>query len=537
MFTRTLAACVAAIVWASGTAAVELEDRIRNRLEAAYLADSLEVMDERLHAREILRRVYPARAYRPFWVTDAGLTPRGERLAAWLEEGPRRHGLRPADYHLNVVEELDESARVGALVDLEFALSDAFLMVASHFLAGRLDPMTLNSEWYADRRHRDLGPVIEGASSLDTPEAALEELLPKADGYRMLVDRLPRLREVRDHGGWPVIAEGPTLRLGDQGERIAQLKARLLSSGDYESSADRLFDEGLADAVVRFQARHGLGADGLVGRATLAALNISVQSRIDQVIVNLERWRWLPESLGERYIFVNIAGFSLDVLDGDETILSMPVVVGRPYRRTPVFSGSISYLVLNPSWEVPSSIAGRDKLPLIKADPNYLAEQGYTLLQGWGAEERVVDPTTVDWANVTARDFRYRLRQAPGPLNALGEVKFMFPNAHSVYLHDTPARELFGEDARAFSSGCIRLARPLDLAELLLRDAPNWDRPAIERTIAGGAEQTVRLERNMPVHLLYWTAWVDEDGVTQFRDDVYGRDTPVLQELREPPPI
>jgi murein L,D-transpeptidase YcbB/YkuD len=282
--------------------------------------------------------------------------------------------------------------------------------------------------------------------------------------------------------------------------------------------------------------RHGLTPDGLVGRVSLGALNAPIQDRIDETIVNLERWRWLPESLGNRHVIVNIAGFSLDVVEDAEVTMSMDVVVGRPYRRTPVFSGVISYLVLNPSWEVPSSIAAQDKLPLLRANPGYLREQGYTLLRGWGADERVVNPDEIDWSTVTRRIFDFRMRQAPGPLNALGRVKFMFPNAFSVYLHDTPARELFGETSRAFSSGCIRLSRPLELAELLLSDDPRWSRDAIDGAVSSGVEQTVRLARPIPVHLLYWTAWIDAEGVAQHRADIYGRDSPVLRELRELPP-
>ncbi len=215
----------------------------------------------------------------------------------------------------------------------------------------------------------------------------------------------------------------------------------------------------------------------------------------------------------------------------------MRVVVGKPYRRTPVFSENIRYLVLNPTWDVPNKIAVEDKLPLIRKDPAYLAQQGFELLEGWGVEERRIDPATVDWSAVTKRNFPYRLRQPPGPNNALGRVKFMFPNKFSVYLHDTPTRNLFGETARAFSSGCIRLQQPLELAALLLRDRPELvaDRHR-SRDHAGGSERSVMLKQSMPVHLLYWTAWVDPDGTIEFRDDIYGRDEPVLRELSENPP-
>jgi L,D-transpeptidase YcbB len=495
-------------------------------------------MDERIHARETMRQFYPERAYRPIWVDEEGLAPRGVALESWLATVPIKHGLRPRDYHLNVIDELDQADRLGAIVDLELALTDAFLMVGSHVLAGRLNPETLDPEWVANRRHRPLGPLLEQASTEADPGPILEKLLPADDGYRALVQQLARLRQERDAGGWPEMPIGPTLRQGDEGDRVAALARRLQASGDlHQTETSTRFDSELAQALRQFQRRHGLADDAVVGQATQRALNVPVTARIDQIIVNLERWRWLPENLGDYYVIVNVAGFKLDVIENDRSVLEMRVVVGQPYRRTPVFSGRISYLVLNPSWEVPPTIAVKDKLPLIKADPNYLVERGYDVLQGWGEQERQVDPATVDWTAVTARNFPYRLRQRPGPFNALGAVKFMFPNKFSVYLHDTPSRELFGRDARAFSSGCIRLEAPLDLAELLLADQRAWARPAIEAARESGVERTIRLTREVPVHLLYWTAWIDRgDGQLHFADDIYGRDEPVLRELREEPP-
>jgi murein L,D-transpeptidase YcbB/YkuD len=262
-----------------------------------------------------------------------------------------------------------------------------------------------------------------------------------------------------------------------------------------------------------------------------------VQARIDQVIVNLERWRWLPEELGDFYVVVNIASFRLDVVRDGKSVLDMRIVVGTPYRRTPVFSDQIRYLVLNPYWEVPGRIAIQDKLPLIKRNPNYLAEQGFTVLQGWGTAERIIDPSTVNWTGLSQQNFPYRLRQSPGPLNALGRVKFMFPNRFSVYLHDTPARELFDRETRTFSSGCIRVEAPLELAETLLSGDPRWSRAAINTASRAGREETVQLPTPVPVHLQYWTAWISRtDGRLQFSNDVYGRDQAVLRGLREAAP-
>lgn len=513
-----------------------LEDRVRQRLEVAFESNSLEVLGESLHAGQLLQRAYSARSFRLFWVTVGGLQPAGESFARWLGEEPDKHGLPASDYHLLVIEELRGAIDADSLVDLELALSDAFLMLGSHFLAGRLNPESLDPEWRANRRHRDLAPIIDRAATLSQPGDALMNLLPQSAGYQQLVRRLSELRDVQAHGGWPVVPQGPTLREGDDDARVVKLGERLRASDDFDRDPSAHFDSELAAAVRRFQSRHGLGADGIVGQATLKALNVPVERRIDQITVNLERWRWLPENLGDRYVLVNIAGFTLDVIDQDDTMLSMRVVVGQPYRRTPVFSNSITYLVLNPSWEVPTSIAIKDKLPLLKSDPGFVARQGYALLEGWGASETVVDPLTVDWATVTAKNFRFRLRQSPGPYNALGRVKFMFPNEFSVYLHDTPSRDLFLRDSRPFSSGCIRLERPLELAELLLAANPSWNRAAIDRAIGTGKETLVRLPKGVPVHLLYWTAWVDADDILQLRDDIYSRDTKVLRLLRVTPP-
>lgn len=513
----------------------DIAQRLRLRIEAGLTTDSFDVMDEHVFARETLRRIYPARDYAPIWIAGDDLSDNAKAFIDWLQAGPTRQGLRAKDYHLAAIESLDTD-QTGALVDMELALSDAFLIVGSHFLAGRLNPETLDPEWIANRRNTDLAPVLERVADGADAGAALEELLPRDAAYAELVIRLAELRRIRDAGGWAAVETGPTLHPGDTGPRVTGLSERLRLAGDFDAEARDSFDTELESAVEHFQARHGLGADGLVGRATLAELNVPVQDRINQIIVNLERWRWLPESLGERYVIVNIAGFRLDVVEQGEPTLSMRVVVGKPYRRTPVFSENIRYLVLNPTWDVPNKIAVEDKLPLIRKDPAWLQQQGFELLEGWGADERRIDPTTVDWSAITKRAFPFRLRQPPGPNNALGRIKFMFPNKFSVYLHDTPTRNLFGETARAFSSGCIRLQQPLELASLLLRDNPNWSRPAIEAAIAQGSERTVMLKQPIAVHLLYWTAWVEADGTIEFRDDIYGRDRPVLKELSESPP-
>ena len=286
----------------------------------------------------------------------------------------------------------------------------------------------------------------------------------------------------------------------------------------------------------RFQWRHGLTADGVLDAATRAELNVSAERRVEQLELNLERWRWLPQDLGRRHIIVNIAAFELEVVEDEAVVLAMRVVVGRPYQHTPVFSDTMRYLVLNPYWQVPHDIAVKEVLPRVQRDLSYLAQQKMQVFQGWGPEAEEIDPATVDWSAITPASFPFRLRQDPGPINALGRIKFMFPNKFNVYLHDTPARPLFDETRRDFSHGCIRIQKPIELALYLLRKDPHWNRETLLRALDEVVDRSVPLPEPIPIHLLYWTAWADEDGTIQFRRDIYGRDAPLLEALRAPRP-
>jgi murein L,D-transpeptidase YcbB/YkuD len=307
------------------------------------------------------------------------------------------------------------------------------------------------------------------------------------------------------------------------------MRARLRASGDItvDSAKPDVYDPALVMAVKRFQKRHGLEPDGVVGKQTVAAMNVAVEERIRQIVLNMERWRWLPEDLGDRYILVNIAGFKLTLVDSGAVWDRMRVAVGKPYRRTPVFSDRIRYLEFNPYWTVPYSIATRDLLPKIKKNPGILKVKGYELLR----DGKSVAPETINWSSLSRKNFPYTLRQKPGPKNALGRVKFMFPNQFAVYLHDTPGRQVFGHASRAFSSGCIRLARPIDLAELVLRETPGWKRERIDAVLETGKRTVVNLAKRLPVHLTYSTAWSGEGGTINFRPDIYGRDKSLHEAL------
>jgi len=305
------------------------------------------------------------------------------------------------------------------------------------------------------------------------------------------------------------------------------LRERLAAEGDLKKKQGTEFDDDLRTALRHFQWRHGLEQTGALDAQTLAELNVPAEARVNQIQLNLERWRWLPQDLGRRRIEVNIAAYELQVIDDDEIAMQMRVVVGKAYRRTPVFSDTVRYIVLNPNWHVPKTIAVDELIPKIQKDSTYLERFGMHLI---GADSKEVDPSTVDWKGITAENFPYRLRQDPGRLNALGQMKFMFPNGYDVYLHDTPSRRLFEETQRDFSHGCIRIEKPMDLAVYLMKKS-KWNQEAIEGALDEGTERTMYLPRPMTIHLLYFTAWADEDGTIQFREDINGVDPPLSRAL------
>ena len=518
---------------------------LRARVEGAGSPPRIKVGDERVFASADLPLFYANRGFEPAWVAGGLPLPRAEALLDAVE-GADGQGLRPRNYHLDLARELIRRLRTDAaarrpdvLADLDLLLTDAFLVYGSHLAAGCVNPETYHLEWDAVRREADLTEVLGEALETDRVAEALLGLLPAPSDYDRLRAVLAQYRALAEAGGWSSIPDGQALRRGDTGERVPLLRRRLAATGDLADAdldAASVFGEELEAGVRRFQARHGLEIDGIVGRKTLAALNVPAAERAHQVELNLERWRWLPRDLGRRYVLVNIPAFELRVVEEGRTVLQMAVVVGLAYHHTPVFSEQIRYVVVNPFWELPRSIAVREILPQIRQDPGYLAAQRIRVLRGWGSEAVEIDPETVDWFALGPRNFPYRLRQDSGPGNALGRIKFMFPNKHNVYLHDTPARQLFSRAERDFSHGCIRLERPFDVAEYVLGGKRGWDREAVLKAVESGKPKTIVLPEPVPVHILYWTAWVDEDGTAHFRRDIYGRDRRLDAALRLPPP-
>ncbi len=519
---------------------------IKRLLETQLAAGATEQRAQDLAA---LQGLYRDTGWRPLWSDASGADARAREMIATLSAAGS-HGLDPEDYGSSAIAALMGATRPDLSAEFEVRLSLGVMAYASDLSRGR----TLPGEVFAEN-HLTPSPIrrlaiLKQLRARPAGQTAghLEALAPADPAYDRLREALATLRAAAAAGlDWPKVDEGETLDaqadVEVEGARIAQLRARLLASGDLTSERDAavetpalagVFDPSLTAAVRRFQARHGLEVDGRVGPNTLRSLNVSLAARVRQAQINLERWRWMPDDLGADHLLVNLADFSVEGTFDGEPLYWSRAVVGAPYHRTPVFSDRIEYLEINPYWNVPHSIAIRELLPKIKEDPGYLAARNYEVLPSWSETATPLDPAQIDWSRVTAANFPYRLRQRPGPQNALGRIKFMFPNRFNVYLHDTPARSLFARASRAFSHGCVRLDKPLELADILLRDAPDWTPDRIRQTVASGRRTIVSLPDPVPVHITYLTAGADMDGKLQFREDVYDRDTALIDALFGP---
>lgn len=477
-----------------------------------------------------MKDFYNRRGLSPLWIGRSGFNDRAKVVVAAFR-GSSRDGLAPGDYAIPKTPSASPSA--ADMVRRELLISAALTRYALDIKNGRVSPRLVDPLRTSAKAGIDPVAVLEGAAAAPDLALYLDGLAPSHIVYRDLRRTLWAYRLLEAAGGWPLVPDGPKLEVGAAEARVAMLRQRLRVTGDLSGNDPpdpNLFDAGLEAGVKAFQQRHGLDPDGVAGRQTLTALRVSAAARIHQIIANMERWRWMQDKLGNPHILVNMAGFELGLIENGKVALEMRVVVGRPYRQTPDLSSHITYLVLNPYWNVPRSIAVKDILPKVQDDPFYLVDQGLRVYDGWqnGVE---VDPLMVDWWSLSDASFSYRLRQDPGPKNALGRIKFMFPNDHAVYLHDTPSRALFRKSVRTLSSGCIRVEKPLELAERLLKGGQGWTMTALRRAIDSGETISVRLQKPVPVHLVYLTAWVGEQDTVQFRNDIYGRDKRLVAAL------
>jgi L,D-transpeptidase YcbB len=472
---------------------------------------------------------YADRAYAPLWTDVGGVTPRGRELAAIIG-GIGTDGLNPQDYRHQEIVELLAADAPRDLARVEVLLSEALAWAVQHLAAGRVDPTLAERSNALEPDGIDPATVLAGAVNTADLGAFVSSYAPDQDEYRRLKQALADFRQLAADGViWPILPEGEALKPDMQDARVPVLRENLIAHGDLAADAPvaddlTLYNPTLQEAVKRFQLRHGLIDDAVVGKGTLAELNVTLLKRIEQIILNLERRRWMADDRGSSYVFVNLSDFQLKVVRNGRTVFTSPIVVGTEYNKTPVFSDEMEYLEFNPYWNVPTKIARNELLPKIKEDPGYLAANNFEVLSGWSGEAVSLNPYSIDWSSVSAGNFVYKLRQRPGEGNALGRIKFMFPNRFDVYLHDTPSRGLFAREVRAFSHGCMRVGDPLGFAEIVLAAESGWDRARIDSVVASGQRTIVPLEHHLPVHVAYITAFVNKDGTVHFRRDVYGHD-------------
>jgi murein L,D-transpeptidase YcbB/YkuD len=473
--------------------------------------------------RPALTRFYGPRAFAPAWGPMDGGPERASLLLQALAAA-QAQGLEPAEYHLEAIRTRGAGTAARWSGEADLLLTDAFVRYATDVRSGRRPSGFKDADWGIPAQPFDavsaLTRVLREPATWPT---VLASLPPPAQDYGRLVDALRRYRAIAAHGDWPRVPSGTPLRPGEDDGRVGALRARLAAEDEQVSTGiGTRYDGQLEDGVRRFQARHGLPADGIVGPATIRSLNVSAADRARQIALNLERWRWLPRDFGRHYVVVNVADAMLHIVLDGQTVLASRVVVGDVRHPTPVVRAQMDAIILNPRWSVPTSIAVAEILPRIRENPQYLAENHMVIL-----ERRENDPfgLKIDWATIPSDPFPFRLQQQPGPDNPLGRIKFDIPNRFDVYLHDTPSRSLFIRPVRTASHGCIRVERADDLALHVLTDGSGrWTKRRLEEAIGSAGSSRIALARPLPVYILYWTAFADPDGAVQFRDDVYGRD-------------
>ena len=509
---------------------------LRNRLTASTAYAKILVRKDTLCSPEWVRTFYENRQFHPAWSVDKSLLLDADSVLAALNESDRE-GLDPGDYHLDAINsaltELKRSYTGREPIapqlrtDLDLLLTDAYLLFASHLQEGKIDRDSLKLRRAIGWKGATHDSLLSASLESHTIRSGLQSLLPRHSMYDGLKEMLASFNATSKKGGWQSVPSGQTLKGGDSGERVLKLRNRLWVSGDLSHrtgwSTDE-FDSTVVDGLRLFQRRHGLEPSGVADSATIVSLNVPVQKRIEQIKINLERWRWMPHDLGRKHIRVNIPDFRLVVEEDGNKVMTMKVVLGLPEWQTPVFSTAMSHVLFNVHWIAPDDILSKELINYMKADSNYLRGNNMTLWRRKGDSLQQIDPHTINLKQMDPKDIDFFLRQEAGPQNIMGQVKFLVPNEHSIYLHDTPYREDFPKNIRMFSHGCIRLEKPLDLAEYVLREYPTWNRERIDTVVAQQVEQSLLLKHPVPVHVVYCTAWKEKDGIVNFRQDYYGLD-------------
>ncbi|WMJ74251.1 L,D-transpeptidase family protein [Cytophagaceae bacterium ABcell3] len=489
--------------------------------------------------QENIHAYYSKRDYQLAWSRNGQLIPQVSMflniiinldkhgLISDLEESSR---IKDLHHFVRDHPHPESDLAVTARKSLDIFLTASFFKHASQMWGGVIDPEEAKLEWYTDPKEitydEKLDSIIDNTEKYRNPFLEYEPLHPE---YKKLKIVLDKYKEINRNGGWPMVEPvNKQLIKGDTGEVIVKLKKRLFAGGDLPvMSESNLFDAHVKKAVKSFQERHGLKPDGIVKGKTLKEINKPVSERITQIIINMERWRWVPERISDSYIIVNIPEFKLHVYEPGKDTWQMNVIVGKAATHTPVFNDEINHIVFSPSWTLPKTIAVEEILPALKRNPDFLESRNMELFDG--NLDNPIQADTIRWDTINEENFRFTIRQKPGLNNALGRVKFMFPNRFMVYLHDTPYGKLFSEEERDFSYGCIRVEEPVLLAQHLLKGQGNWTNERITEAMNSEEEIYVKLQKKMPVYIVYFTTWVDDNDHVHFRNDIYGHDEKLSQ--------
>ena len=524
------------IIFASGCQGKKNERMVSNKvqpkLDSTYYINYVKSEPKFKDQLDWVKSFYREREFQLGWFKSNKIVPEAEKMLGMITKADEE-GLDPKNYQIKDFTKLfadledakKDSVKFTELQkEIDVALSATYFVWASDYYRGVVIPKENEEiEWDVKRNkiklHKALMTVL-GERESKYSYASFSPLHPE---YSRLKTALASYRKIQASGGWAKITASPKLREGEATPVIPALRKRLGLSG----GTDSVYTEEVFNAVKQFQNDQGLQPDGALGNETVRIMNIPVEQRIKQIILNMERWRWIPKSFEPDYLLVNIPEYKLHVFEKSKLKMSMNVIVGKTLNSTPIFSDKMETVVLSPYWNVPVSIIEKELAPKIAGNPSYLDRLDMEVVNAKGEQ---VSPSSINWGSVNASNWKYILRRRPGPKNDLGDVKFIFPNTNDIYLHDTPHDELFSQAKRGFSHGCVRVEKPIELAEYLLRDSGNWSRSQILSTISERKEKHVKLKEVLPVYLVYFTAWADDNGQIHFRDDIYGHDKTLAQQ-------
>jgi murein L,D-transpeptidase YcbB/YkuD len=526
---------VVGLFWILGSS----DPEISAELEQSLLSEDTNLLES--GRTDQIRSFYASREFESIWLDGNGLSAKGKHLLEQIEDS-KYDGLQPSDYHLEEIIALSSNPKKdkkkfrnlsdGEKVRLELLLTDGFFMLAHDLEKGKVNPSALDSSWRFEEKKTDSDylKLLEDIADGGSVDKAFAKLYPTSDLYAKGREAIKELYEIQqtDTLEWDFARVDGAIKVGEKHPAIPILRKRLVFWDflkPYDADEPTLFDSTMFAGLQKYQASNGMKPDGVIGALVAESLNKSPQDLIDIASVNMERLRWMPEiDWAQEMVLVNVANYQLDYLQDSDTAFTAKVIVGKEYNESPSFAAPMSYIVFSPYWNVPPSITADEIVPAVQKNPDYLSEKNMEVVDEKG---ELVKASRVNWSKSEG----YRIRQKPGGDNSLGLVKFMFPNEYNIYIHDTPARSLFEKETRALSHGCIRIQHPDQFARVLLDD-PEWSEEKILEAMSKGEEQTVNLDRKIPVVLLYMTFWAGKDGKANFRSDVYGRDATLLKALR-----